>query len=260
MTGDRKLVVDIRTNVIGNVQMPTGELVNVAGIGTLVIDTSTGRKYIKEVMYLPGLKENLLSVGQMDEHDDCTRLAWVYFLRYKFDALNCFRKFKSMVELQSGFRVKCLRSDRGFRQLSMAYTPQQNEVVERKNRTVVEMAKAMLHEKGLPYYLWVEVVHTTVYILNRCPTRALGDKTPFEAYSRRKRGIAHLKIFGCLCYVYISSEVRQKLDAKSTKGIFVGYTTCEKGYRMYDPITKKLLLSRDIVFGIGRKCLRNRYL
>ncbi|KAI5343671.1 hypothetical protein L3X38_011547 [Prunus dulcis] len=68
MTGDRKLLADIRTNVIGKVQMPNGELVNVARIGNVVIDTSKGRKYIKEVMYLPGLKENLLSVGQMDEH------------------------------------------------------------------------------------------------------------------------------------------------------------------------------------------------
>ncbi|KAI5322513.1 hypothetical protein L3X38_031585 [Prunus dulcis] len=170
-----------------------------------------------------------------------------------------------MVELQSGFKVKCLRSDRGDeftscefnklcedegiqRQLSMAYTPQQNGVVERKNRTVVEIAKAMLHEKGLPYYLRAEDVHIAVYILNRCPTRVLGEVTPFEAYSGRKPGIAHLKIFGCLCYVHIPSEVRQKLDAKSTKGIFVGYATCEKGYRVYDPVTKKLLLSRDVVF------------
>ncbi|CAL8132132.1 unnamed protein product [Prunus armeniaca] len=170
-----------------------------------------------------------------------------------------------MVELQSGFNVKCLRSDRGGeftssefnklcevegiqRQLSMAYTPQQNGVVERKNRTVVEMAKAMLHEKGLPYYLWAEAVHTAVYLLNRCPTKALGDKTPFEAYSGRKPGLAHLKIFGCLCYVHIPSEVRQKLDAKSTKSIFVGYAICEKGYRVYDPATKKILLSRDVVF------------
>lgn len=73
---------------------------------------------------------------------------------------------------------------------------------------MVEIAKAMLHDKGLPYYLWAESIHTTVYILNRCPTRALGDITPFEAYSRRKPGIAHLKIFGCLCYVHIPSEVR----------------------------------------------------
>ncbi|KAI5332732.1 hypothetical protein L3X38_022861 [Prunus dulcis] len=130
----------------------------------------------------------------------------------------------------------------------MAYTPQQNGVVDRKNRTIVEMAKAMLHKKGLPYYLWAEAVHTAVYLLNRCPTRALGDKTPFEAYSGRKAGLAHLKIFGCVCYVHIPSEVRQKLDAKSTKGIFVGHAIYEKGYRVYDPATKKILLSRDVVF------------
>ncbi|VVA28354.1 PREDICTED: Retrovirus-related Pol poly from transposon, partial [Prunus dulcis] len=68
MIGNGSLLIDIRTNVVGKVQMPNGELVNVAGMGTLAIDTTKGRKYIKEVMYLPGLKENLLSVGQMDEH------------------------------------------------------------------------------------------------------------------------------------------------------------------------------------------------
>ncbi|CAL2245496.1 unnamed protein product [Prunus armeniaca] len=68
MTGNGSLLTDIRTNVVGKVQMPNGELVNVAGMGTLAIDTTKGRKYIKEVTYLPGLKENLLSVGQMDEH------------------------------------------------------------------------------------------------------------------------------------------------------------------------------------------------
>lgn len=68
MTRNEKLLVDIRTNVVDKVQMTIGELMNVAGMGTLVIDTSKGRKYIKDVMYLPGLKENLLSVGHMDEH------------------------------------------------------------------------------------------------------------------------------------------------------------------------------------------------
>ncbi|CAL8166111.1 unnamed protein product [Prunus armeniaca] len=68
MTGNESLLTDIRTNAVGKVQMPNGELVNVAGMGTLAIDTIKGRKYIKEVMYLPGLKENSLSVGQMDEH------------------------------------------------------------------------------------------------------------------------------------------------------------------------------------------------
>ncbi|KAM1223589.1 hypothetical protein ACFX2G_043549 [Malus domestica] len=408
MTGDANLLVDIKTNVAGKVQMPTGVLVNVAGMGSLEIDTNRGKKYIREVMHLPGLKENLLSVGQMDEHgyyllfggglcsvfdgpsldnlvinvkkkenrcyplslwknsqlvlkastdtnstwiwhkrlghlnlrslkqlrenemvhglphlenidgvcegcqfgkqhrdwfpkekawrassplelihtdlcgpmqnesiagnkyfmlliDDYTRMSWVYFLRQKSEALTCFKKFRAMVELQSGFKVKCLRSDRGGefvsnefnqfleaegiqRQLSMAYTPQQNGVVERKNRTVVEMAKTMLHDKSMPYFLWAEAVHTAVYILNRSPTKALDNLTPFEAYSGRKPGIGHLKVFGSICYVHIPSEMRQKLDAKSVKCVFVGYATCEKGYRVFDPCTKKLILSRDVVF------------
>ncbi|XP_068336691.1 uncharacterized protein [Pyrus communis] len=68
MTGNVNLLIDVRTNVAGKVQMPTGDLANVVGMGSLVIDTTEGRKYIKEVMYLLGLKENLLSVGQMDKH------------------------------------------------------------------------------------------------------------------------------------------------------------------------------------------------
>ncbi|KAI5334921.1 hypothetical protein L3X38_025054 [Prunus dulcis] len=376
MTGNLELLVDVRTNVAGRVQMPTGALVSVAGIGSLSIDTAKGRKYIREVMYLPGLKENLLSVGQMDEHgcypvsflaekqllmktsflqstwiwhkrlghlnfaglkqlrdkemvhglpqleeqsgvcegcqfgkqhrnafpkdqaqraskvlelvhvdlcgpmrnesvarnryfmliiDDFTRMIWVYFLRNKSEAFYCFKKFKSMTELQTGHKVQCIRSDRGVeflstdflefceangiqRQLTMAYTPQQNGVVERKNRTVIEMAKSMLHEKGMPYFLWTEAVHTAVYLLNRCPTKALNNITPFEAYSGRKPGIAHLKVFGFLCYVHVPTELRHKLEPKSTKGVFVGYATCEKGYRVFDPVSNKLLLSRDVTF------------
>lgn len=197
--------------------------------------------------------------------DDSTRMSWVYFLGNKSEAFNCFKKFRSMTELQSRYKVKCLRSDRGGeflssefvqlceeygiqRQLTVAYTPQQNGVVERKNRTVVEMAKSMLHEKGIPYCLWAEAVHTAVYILNRCPTKALNNITPFEAYSGRKPGIAHLKVFGSLCYVHVPTVLRHKLKPKSVKGVFVGYATCEKGYRIYNPISKKLTLLRDVIF------------
>lgn len=117
--------------------------------------------------------------------------------------------------------------------------------------TVVKMVKVILHDKDLPYYLWVEAIHTTVYILNKCPIRAIGDITPFQAYSGRKPGIPHFKVFGSLCYTHIPSELRQKLDVKSTKDIFVGYATYEKSYKVYDPTTKKLILSRDVVFNEG---------
>lgn len=110
------------------------------------------------------------------------------------------------------------------------------------------MAKSMLHEKGMPYYLQAEAVHTAMYLLNRCPTKALDNITPFEAYTGRKPGIAHLRIFGALCYVHVPKELKHKLESKSVKGVFVGYATCEKGYKVFDPVNKKLILSIDVVF------------
>ena len=107
----------------------------------------------------------------------------------------------------------------------MSYTPQQNGVSERKNRTVVEMEKTMLHEKGMPYQFWAEAVHTAVYLLNRCPTKALNKMTHFEAYNGRKPGIAHLKIFGSVCYVHVPVNLRHKLESNNHKCIFVGYGT-----------------------------------
>ncbi|KAI5312293.1 hypothetical protein L3X38_041466 [Prunus dulcis] len=171
--------------------------------------------------------------------DDCTRMAWVCFLINKSNALECFKKFKAMTELQSGHKVKSLRSDGGGefmsnefheycseggiqRQLTVAHSPQQNGVAERKNRTVIEMAKSMLHEKGLPYEFWAEAVNTAIHLLNRCPSKSLKEVTPFEAYTGRKPGIAHLKVFGALCHVLIPSALRHKLEENSHKCIFVG--------------------------------------
>ncbi|KAM2036667.1 hypothetical protein ACFX16_039588 [Malus domestica] len=223
------------------------ELVHVDLCGPMRIESTGGNKYFMLLV------------------DDATRMIWVYFLRFKSEAFTCFQKFKAMTELQSGMKVKCVRSDRGGeflsnefkqycdtegiqRQLSLSYTPYQNGVVERKNRTVIEMAKSVLHDKGMPYYMWAEAVHTVVYLLNRCPTKSLDSITPFEAYSKRKPGIAHLKVFGSVCYVHTPSELRHKLEPKSIKGVFVGYAKCEKGYRVFDPISKRLILSRDVVF------------
>ncbi|CAL2267031.1 unnamed protein product [Prunus armeniaca] len=110
------------------------------------------------------------------------------------------------------------------------------------------MAKSMLHEKGVPYEFWAEAINTAVYLLNRCPTKALNKVTPFEAYTSRKPGIAHLKIFGSPCHVLIPSALRHKLEENSHKCIFVGYGLCEKGYRLFDPSTRKVILSRDVTF------------
>ncbi|KAB2626386.1 retrovirus-related Pol polyprotein from transposon TNT 1-94 [Pyrus ussuriensis x Pyrus communis] len=240
------LLVDIKTNVAGKVQMPTGVLVNVARMGSLQIVTNRGKKYIREVMYLPGLKENLLSVGQMDEHGYYLVFGGGLCSIYDGPSLeNLIIKLvlKASLEHSTQFWHRRLGhlNFRGLQQLS-----EKNMV---HGLPYLETIKnTMLHDRDMPYFLWAEAVHTAVYILNRCPTKALGNTTPFEAYSGRKLGIAHLRIFGSLCYVHVPTETRQKLDAKSVKGVFVGYATCEKGYRILDPCTNKLILSRDVVF------------
>ena len=103
------------------------------------------------------------------------------------------------------------------RQLTIAYSPQQNGVAERKNKSIGEMAKSMMVEKGMPVKFWAEAVSTAVYLQNRCFTKSVLDKTPFEAFTGRKPGIKHLKVFGCVCYTHVSSHLRHKFDEKSRK-------------------------------------------
>ncbi|KAJ4751816.1 polyprotein [Rhynchospora pubera] len=197
--------------------------------------------------------------------DDFSRMTWVFFLKNKSETLEHFKKFKAMTEKQTGKQLKVLRSDRGgeyqskefnqfcekegiHHQLTTPYTPQQNGVAERKNRTVVEMARSMLKSKGLPNQLWAEAVATTVYILNLSPTKAVLNQTPFEAWFERKPSVAHLRVFGCIAYTLISSQNRRKLDQKSEKCVFIGYCLQSKGYRLYNPKSNKIVVSRDVMF------------
>ncbi|KAI5337779.1 hypothetical protein L3X38_017050 [Prunus dulcis] len=408
MTAHESLLIDIDRNVNYKVKMGTGDFVQSIGKGTLTIDVQGVTRFIREVMIVPGLDENLLSVGQMIEHghwlvfgdnevdifedkqlqeliarvqmkgnrcfpldlkyvnppvanratigdpsclwhrrfghlnycslrllqekdmvqglpklqesektcsgcaigkshrssfdkeitwrasqplelihsdicgpmqsitlggnryfltfiDDHTRMCWVFFLQQKSHAFNIFKRFKNMVELQSGYQIKKLRSDRGGeytslefskfceemgleRQLTIAYSPQQNGVAERKNRTMMEMARTMMHEKKIPLKFWAEAVNTAVYLQNRSPTSALDNTTPFEKFSGRKPGVKHLRIFGSLCYIHIPSQKRHKLEETGMKGVFLGYGICEKGYRLFNLETKKIELSRSIIF------------
>ena len=179
--------------------------------------------------------------------DDATRMVWVYFLKSKSEVFQTFKKFKNLVENQASCKIKKIRSDRGSeylsgeftkfledhgieRQLTAAYSPQQNGVSERRNRSLVEMARAMIKAKDLPMKFWAEDVHTAAYIPNRILTKALENKTPLEAWNGTKPSMNHLKVFGCVCYVHILDEKRKKWDDKSKKTIFVGYSSQTKGY------------------------------
>jgi hypothetical protein len=125
------------------------------------------------------------------------------------------------------------------------YTPQWNGVAERKNQIIMNMARTLLKEKSLSNIFWAEVVACSAYLLNRSPTTKLKLKVPHEAWSGTKLNVAHLRTFRCIAYAHI---LRKKLDDKSEKCIFIGYSEISKAYRLYNPITKKLILSRDVKF------------
>ena len=129
-------------------------------------------------------------------------------------------------------------------EFSCRYKPEQNSVAERKNRSVVEAARAMLEEKSMPKFYWAEVVRTAVYIQNR-----IGENvSPDELYFRRKPNLRHLRVFGSIAYVHVPNEKRRKLDPKSEKCVLVGYSYEQKGYKCYNPPTKKVRVNRDVVF------------
>jgi hypothetical protein len=112
----------------------------------------------------------------------------------------------------------------------------------------MEMARCLLFEKDLPKKFWAEAVNTVVFLLNRLPTRALQNKTLYEAWHGYKPSLQNLKIFGCLCFNYVPQVKRDKLDKKAEAGIFVGYINVTKGYRVFQPQTEKVIVSRDIKF------------
>ncbi|GKV21544.1 hypothetical protein SLEP1_g31514 [Rubroshorea leprosula] len=111
---------------------------------------------------------------------------------------------------------------------------------ERKNRTVMEMARCMLAEKKLPKCFWAEAVYTAVYLLNGLPTKAVKGITPIEAWYGQKPSADQLRVFGSICYNHVPAAKRGKLDEKVEIGIFIGYATEAKGYKVYDPISKKV--------------------
>jgi hypothetical protein len=196
--------------------------------------------------------------------DDYSRKTWVYFLKQKSEALSTFKRFKVLVEKQSEFKIKSMRSDRGGeftskefkkfcdkngirRPLTIPYSPQQNGIVERKNRTILNMARSMLKSKNLPKEFWAEAVDCAVYLSNRCPSRSVGNKTPQEAWSGYKPSVSHLKIFGSIAHVHVPDQQRKKIDERSKLYIFIGYNQYSKGYKVYDPIGNKVIVSRDVV-------------
>ena len=132
--------------------------------------------------------------------------------------------------------------------MTVPYTPQQNEVAERKNHSIVGAARAMLHGQSLPFFLRGEACSTVVYVLNRSLHHALGSKTPEETFTGKVLEIGHFWIFGFLTYSHVPSEKRTKLEATGKCGIFVGYDETSKAFHIYLPSQRKVVVRREVKF------------
>jgi len=195
--------------------------------------------------------------------DDYSRVIFVELLEEKGEAAEKLKNLIILKENQSGLKLKAIRSDNGGEftgkrleewlkekgikhEFSPARTPQCNGVIERANRSIIEMTRAMMADSKLPLDFWGEATCTAAHIINRRKTTVHG-KTPYEMWNGRKPNVKHLKRFGCVAYMMIKEERRKKFDSKVVKGIFVGYAA-NNTYRVYIPKTRKIKTDCDIKF------------
>jgi transposase InsO family protein len=197
--------------------------------------------------------------------DEFSRYVWVYFMKEKSEVFTKFKEFKEKIESELNMKIKCLRTDNGRdyltnqftiyhaehkirRQLTCPNTPQQNGVAERKNRHIAETCRSMLHTKNVPRRFWAECMRTAAYVINRLPQPKLGFRSPDELLWKVKSVVSHLKVFGCVYYVFVPDHLQSKFEKKAIWCIFVVYDDERKGWRCCDPTTGKCHTSRNMVF------------
>ncbi|KAJ9567225.1 hypothetical protein OSB04_003191 [Centaurea solstitialis] len=207
------------------------------------------------VTSLPDFRYTKVSLCSACEKGKQTRASfkytWVFFLRSKSDAPEEIILFVRNMEKLNNLSVRSIRSDHGTefknstletffdrkgisQNFSSVRTPQQNGVAERRNITLIEAARSMLSEANLATQFWAEAVNTTCYTQNRSLIVKRFRRTPYELFRNRKPSIEHLHIFGCVCYILNNKDNLGKFDSKSDDGIFLGYYSISKTYRVFN--------------------------
>ncbi|GJX52393.1 retrovirus-related pol polyprotein from transposon TNT 1-94 [Tanacetum coccineum] len=197
--------------------------------------------------------------------DDYSRYTWTLFLRSKDETPEVLKDFLTMIQRNLQAPVISVRTDRGTEflnktlnaffkeegiehQTSTPRTPEQNGVVERRNRTLVEAARTMLSASKLPLFFWAEAIATACYTQNRSIIIPTHEKTAYHIINDRKPSIKHLHIFGCTCYLTKDGENLDKMKEKGDPCILVGYSTQSKGYRVYNKRTRLIVESIHLIF------------
>ena len=197
--------------------------------------------------------------------DDFSGFCYLSTIAFKSQVFSKFKIFCGYLENITGEKVRKLRSDNGSEYMSaefglfltnnniehektVVYTPEQNGCSERENRTIVEMARTMIHSRNLDVKYWAEAVNTAVFILNRTLPHNDNKLTPYELWFGKPYNIDFCRVFGTKAFCHVPKEKRLKWDKKSREGVFVGYGDLTKGYRIYFPTLDTVEILRDVDF------------
>ncbi|GJY77713.1 putative ribonuclease H-like domain-containing protein [Tanacetum coccineum] len=212
--------------------------------------------------------------------DDYSRFTWVFFLTTKDETNEILKNFIKEIENLVDKKVKIIRSDNGIefknkvmddfcrekgikREYSIARTPQQKGVAERRNRTLIEAARTMLADSKLPTTFWAEAVSTACYVQNRVLVVKPYNKTPFKLFRGLKLALSFMRPFGCHVTILNTLDNLGEFDGKSDEGFFVGYSLSSKAFKVYNTRTKRVeenlhigfLVNKPMIKGNGPKWL-----
>ncbi|XP_075103731.1 uncharacterized protein LOC142178299 [Nicotiana tabacum] len=195
-----------------------------------------------------------------------TRVTWTHLLSCKGNALSILKAFTSMVKIHFHSNVHTFRSDNAFElggsteainffgnegilhQTTIPHTPQQNGLVERKYKHLLEVARALLFQSKLPLKFWEECILTATYLINRMSSPLLLKLSPYEKLHGTPPTYEHLKSFGCLCFATSSKVGRNKFQSRAISSLFLGYPYGKKGYKLLNLSNFSIFYSRDVVF------------
>ncbi|GJY12740.1 putative ribonuclease H-like domain-containing protein [Tanacetum coccineum] len=197
--------------------------------------------------------------------DDFSRFSWVFFLASKDETSGILKTFITGIENQINHKVKIIRCDNGTefknsemnqfyemkgikREFSVARTPQQNRVAERKNRTLIEAARTMLADSLLPTTFWAEAINTACYVQNRVLITKPHNKTPYELLIGRPPNLDFMRPFGCPVTILNTLDHLGKFEGKADEGFLVGYSVNSKAFRVFNTRTRKVEENLHIKF------------